>query len=91
MIRIGVKYCGGCDPVYDRVKRVEKIAKSLKHYVKLVSYREPPYKILLVINGCHKQCAELEEIPNIGAEVITIYDEADWLENELLARVKMGK
>ena len=88
MTRIGVKYCGGCDPNYERVERVEKLAEKLKSHVQVVSYREPPYEILLVVNGCHKQCAELDSIPETGAKVIFLADQADWLEKYLLAKIE---
>ena len=29
MIRIGVKYCGGCNPDYDRVRAVSDLAEEL--------------------------------------------------------------
>ena len=37
-IRVGLKYCGGCNPEYDRVALVKHIEESLQGRVKLTRF-----------------------------------------------------
>ncbi len=59
-MKIGVKYCGGCNPEYRREEVEEVLRKHFK-----ISYSED-VDILILINGCRKAClAEEVEHPNI--------------------------
>jgi hypothetical protein len=55
--KIGVLFCGGCNPIYDR----ELLYRQLKQYyeasVILEFYCESEeYDLLLIINGCSSEC-----------------------------------
>jgi hypothetical protein len=86
MKRIGIKYCGGCNPSYDRVSRIARLASALKDYLQLVSYDAPSLDLLLIVNGCPKGCADREDIRKRCKEVIVLQDEARGLEETLLAK-----
>jgi hypothetical protein len=51
-IKIGVKYCGGCNPAYDRVALVEKIRASLKGEAEFVSPEDKGSDVVLAVHGC---------------------------------------
>ncbi|MTI65101.1 MAG: hypothetical protein FH753_00670 [Firmicutes bacterium] len=56
---IGVKYCGGCNSRYDRVKFLQTIKKQYPfNYYNAKANVE--YHILLVICGCFSCCVNLE-------------------------------
>jgi hypothetical protein len=74
-MRVGVKFCGGCNPRYDRSGELDKI---LDHFVKdsddfskdhvekgraLFGFAKEggDYDVLLVIGGCNNQCASTDE------------------------------
>ncbi|MBT3319965.1 MAG: hypothetical protein HN948_10500 [Clostridia bacterium] len=70
---VGVKYCGGCNAEYERVRAVERIkSEASGHTFK-------PYKDggvfdkVIVIVGCGKACAKVGE----RHEVVYIGSEAD--------------
>ena len=76
MLKIGVKYCGGCNPEIDRSAVVEGIYKGLKksgREIVLVTDKETKIDILLLVNGCQHACLE-EEYPIFeeGVPVISI-------------------
>lgn len=56
--RIGVKYCGGCNPRYDRAALVARLSSALTpaHLVPAVPGEE--YDALLVVCGCAACCAD---------------------------------
>jgi 4-hydroxybutyrate CoA-transferase len=53
---VGVKYCGGCNPVYDRMKLVGRLKKDFPEVV-LVRAGEA-CDILAVVCGCLVCCAD---------------------------------
>lgn len=58
-MRIGVKYCGGCNPRYDRVALVERIRRERQEDTFEGAIPEVCYDQLLVVCGCSAQCADL--------------------------------
>jgi hypothetical protein len=67
---VGIKYCGGCNPEYDRVGVVEHIEKTLKDKIEIVRPESGNVDLILSINGCSTACADME--PFEGLEIHTI-------------------
>ena len=88
--RVGIKYCGGCNPSYDRVKRVEGIAAALRPQAFLVSYEASPFELLLIVNGCPKACADRRDIRALCPKALALQDEAAGLEKEILSALGFG-
>lgn len=59
-----VKYCGGCNPLYDRVKLVKEISEILGVEPR---YDEPKSgDICLLVSGCSREClAKPEGVPTV--------------------------
>jgi len=72
--RIGLKYCGGCNPSYDRVEYVREIQKAAGGRVDWVSLDEGGFCALLLVSGCDKQCAEMAEYETRGCRVVSVKD-----------------
>ena len=88
MKRVGVKYCGGCNPTYDRVKRVEVLMGALKDRIEVVSYEEAPFDLLLIVNGCPKACADRKNVRSLSVNRLVIEDDEEGLEERLLTLIK---
>lgn len=58
-MEIGIVFCGGCNPEYDRVLWKEKMMKLHPnlHFEPAVSQKT--YQYLLVFCGCRTRCASL--------------------------------
>ncbi len=69
---IGVKFCGGCDPVYDRVEYFESIKEAAGDHLDWVSYDSSAFERLLVINGCGRACSLKELKIEPGRAVISL-------------------
>ena len=55
---IGVKFCGGCNPMYDRGKLFEKTKEAYPDHAFEIADDTKEYEKLLVICGCERACAD---------------------------------
>jgi len=69
--KIGLKYCGGCKPEYDRVQEVTALRKRLEKIIELVPYDDPAAKGTLVVAGCPTACVELKPFEGRPLWVVT--------------------
>ena len=67
-MKIGVKYCGNCNPLLDTPGLVKRLKAWLSsgspadaEGVEFVSYSAQEYDALLLLNGCGASCAEVPE------------------------------
>lgn len=69
--RIGLKYCGGCAPQYDRVRAVASIKKRLAGRVEFVSHEDRDVEGVLVVTGCPTACVDLTPFEGHPVWVVT--------------------
>lgn len=74
-IRVALKYCGGCDPAYDRVSYQERIADAAAGNIEWVSIEDPPFEAVLVINGCARACKEKDLESEHQWRIISVRDD----------------
>jgi hypothetical protein len=65
---VGVKYCGGCNPTYDRGAAFREVRRALSEGdgqagpIRFVFAADGgSYDVLLVVNGCSNRCADISE------------------------------
>jgi len=70
--RLAIKFCGGCNPVFERTA----VAQILRRELTNVSWVLPEENadLLVVINGCLGGCAERPEVLQKALEVLSIRD-----------------
>ncbi len=56
-MRIGVKYCGGCNPSYERVEMIERVQFRFNDQFLFLRHDEPDIDVLVLMSGCHRSCA----------------------------------
>jgi hypothetical protein len=70
---IGVKYCGGCNPIIDRSKLVREIEKLLPRHLSLTTDRSSqPWDIGVLVCGCPSACADKPEIRDVARRWIVV-------------------
>jgi hypothetical protein len=70
---IGIKYCGGCNPVIDRVKLVREIEKLLSPEFSLsTGETKAQWDIGILVCGCPTACAEKPEFKNLARKWIVV-------------------
>jgi len=55
--RIGVKYCGGCNPTYERVNMLQQVQSLFKDQLLFPRHDEPDIEFIVLLSGCHRACA----------------------------------
>ena len=55
--RIGVKYCGGCNPTYERVEMIEKVQFRLGGHFFFRRQGDEEVEALVLVSGCPRACA----------------------------------
>ncbi len=61
-MRIGIKYCGGCNPYIDRSLLTRRLAEELRdHDCSLEFFQISGCDVVIVINGCAVGCAKVPQ------------------------------
>lgn len=84
-MKVALKYCGGCDPAYERVDYFERIKKAAGEGIEWVRPDTSGYVAMLMICGCEKACP-LEEMPSTDKLVLIKHDQA--APEEVVARLR---
>ena len=60
-MKCGVRFCGGCNPKYDRGAAYELIKQNLQDEIQFeYAHEDKIYDILLIIGGCTSCCASYD-------------------------------
>ena len=71
VLRLALKYCGGCNPDYDRVAVAASIRARLDGRVEFVTAGDGSgVDIVLLLAGCETACADLDQFA--GSEIMTV-------------------
>jgi hypothetical protein len=84
MLKVEIKYCGGCNPYYDRVALVERIKSRLKDRAEFVSPSNDDVDLVLAVQGCQTACADLSPFQSQTIHIITRIADAEKLIERLL-------
>ena len=83
-MKMGIKYCGGCNPRYDRVEMGKRFVRMLDQSVEWVSPDDPGAEMILVIVGCDTACVDLIRFQ--GRYLMVVKNEESG--NSLLRRIR---
>ena len=61
-MKVGIKYCGGCNSRFERTTIAEKIKADYKDFEFSYAKEDEEYDFIIVINGCHIACAGLHDL-----------------------------
>jgi hypothetical protein len=68
MLKIGIKYCGGCNPGYERVEMIERVQFRFNDRFLFLHHDDPDIEGVILMSGCPRTCASQDvnptEIPN---------------------------
>ena len=69
--RVGLKYCGGCNPRYDRIALVEDLKARLGREIEWAPLAVGDLDFVLAIEGCETACADLSPFGGTEIRIIT--------------------
>ena len=78
-MKVALKFCGGCDPAYDRVEYWEQIRREAGDSIDWVNLDSGGYDAVLLICGCNSACPR-DDIPHTDC-VVSITDDSLHAEN----------
>jgi hypothetical protein len=84
MLKVGIKYCGGCNPYYDRVVLVRQLEKRLAGKVEFVSAANDDVDLVLAVEGCNTACADLSPFDGNQIRIITQVKDVESFIQEVL-------
>ena len=85
---IRVKYCGGCNPKFERSTAVDLIKEKMPEEEVFYSDTESPCDYVFVICGCTALCADHKDIPYNNAKyIVQSLDETKKSVEEILATI----
>ena len=77
---VGIRFCGGCNPRYDRGKALDNIALKYPEIHFVLANEHDYYQVLLVICGCKSACANIKPYKR---DFTLVMDEACLLDDVL--------
>ena len=60
-LKVGIRYCGGCNPRYDRGAMVKRITEKHPEWDAGAASEGEHYQLLIVVGGCSACCAAYEQ------------------------------
>jgi hypothetical protein len=92
---IGIKYCGGCNPLIDRPGLVREIEKSLQPGLRLATdMSSTPWEIGILICGCPTACVDRPDVRGLSERWIRVGGstvDLDFIHEDEMAAVIVGK
>jgi len=55
--KVGIKYCGGCNPTYERVEIIQGVKSHFRDQLLFTRHEEKDIDVLIIVNGCSRACA----------------------------------
>lgn len=84
-MKCGVRFCGGCNPRFERGEVFRNFQKEITNIVFSHAVEGEAYDILLVIGGCTACCASYEQF-DVKGQVYKIWDpsQVEKIKSELM-------
>jgi hypothetical protein len=73
--RVALKYCGGCNPGFDRVAYVEKIKSAAGLNIEWVTLDEEGFDTVLLVSGCDTACPRRSIDLSPYRQTVTVRDD----------------
>lgn len=85
---MALKFCGGCDPEYDRGEYWERLARAAGDRIEWVGPEEVGWRTILLLQACSKACLERELEFGEKVRVVPVRD--DRTEPEKIIETLLG-
>ena len=91
-VKIGINYCGGCNPHYERVEVIQRVQSLAENRILFLRHDQQDLDGLIAVNGCLRACA----VKDLNQREVPYYsiaegNDVDHLMEWLLALEAKGK
>ncbi len=76
-VKIGIKYCGGCNPRYERVEMIQRVRSLAGDRFSLIRHDQENLDGLIAVNGCPRACGAKGLNP-LGVPHHSVTDKTDF-------------
>ncbi len=77
-MNIGIKYCGGCNPRYNRSKFILELKEKYKDNAVIEPIKENAlYDVIIIMNGCSSVCVNEHSIKHKG-KILSVASNEDF-------------
>lgn len=74
-VQVGVRYCGGCNPRFDRVALVRELARRFPQAAFSPAQPGSRYAAVLAVCGCSAQCVGVSDLALPGQPLLWVRDD----------------
>jgi hypothetical protein len=75
-VKVGLKYCGGCRPEYDRPAAVKDIVSEIGEGFEITGADDEEAEFILVVTGCKTACVDPSALPGKPLRYISSIEDA---------------
>ena len=86
-MKVGIKYCGGCNPAIDRKRLVKQVMQKMPGNLVYEYFDFTDCDVVLVVNGCSLACAGVPSEKNVIVVAGSTIDGWDYPEGMLADKV----
>ena len=76
-VRVGLKFCGGCDPTFDRGEFYRAVEEAADGKIDWRPLDENGFEAVLVINGCPQACPVVEGRIDLNYRMVNVFDDSE--------------
>ena len=73
--RVALKYCGGCDPGFDRVEYFNRVRSAAGEAIEWVTLADSDFGTVLVISGCETACPVPDIDVSASYSIVSVRDD----------------
>lgn len=77
--QVGVRYCGGCNPRFNRVQLVKRLEKALSEIEFVPAEDGVPYAAVLLVHGCTNRCTTVSGLAVPEARQVPLSGDTDFV------------
>ncbi len=75
-MKIGIKYCGGCNPRFDRTDIAQRLRNDFPDSEIVSAQPDDQLDYVVVVCGCNSACAQIDGLMGKHGRSILTHDEA---------------
>lgn len=88
--RVALKYCGGCDPGFDRVEYIQRVRAAAGEAITWVALDDEDIHTVLLVSGCDTACPE-RDVELSPYRIVSIKDDHVAPEQIVATLLREGK
>jgi hypothetical protein len=87
-MKIGLKFCGGCNPGYDRLRTADCLRRRFGEKVDWVSHDDRDVDRAVILAGCPTACVDLDIRKGLPFHLIVSENDLERVIGEIAARLQ---